>query len=190
LKNHNNIFYYRRAEVFNISQRNKISMESNDIYEILSVAYALGQNTILSHYESEVANTIEETKRIPIEMRDKGEITLSKKEISRHIGAIFMRRSAVNLNSDILDTPDIFWDQKSEMEIYYSTIRKFLEIDKRLGILDRRMRILKELYDVMNNEIKTQGMLRLEWIVVYLVVIEIFVSIFWKMLVKDILKLY
>jgi uncharacterized Rmd1/YagE family protein len=185
-----NIFYFRRGENFNISNRNRLSIESNDICEILSVAYALGQHTILNHYENEVSNTIEETKKIPIEMRDKGEITFSKKEISRNIGLIFMRRSAVNLNSDILDTPDIFWEQKSEMEVYYSTIRRYLEIDKRVEILDRRMKILKELYDVMNNQILTQGKFRLEWIVVYLIVIEIFVSIFWKMLVKDILKLY
>jgi uncharacterized Rmd1/YagE family protein len=185
-----NIFYFRRGENFNISNRNRLSIESNDIFEILSVAYALGQHTILNHYENEVSNTIEETKKIPIEMRDKGEITFSKKELSRNIGLIFMRRSAVNLNSDILDTPDIFWEQKSEMEVYYSTVRRYLEIDKRVEILDRRMKILKELYDVMNNQILTQGKFRLEWIVVYLIVIEIFVSIFWKMLVKDILKLY
>lgn len=190
LKNQNNFYYFTKGETFNISNRNKITIESNDLNEIMSIAYALGQNTILCHYELEVANTIEETKRIPIEMRDKGEITLSKKEISRNIGLIFMRRSAVNLNSDILDTPDIFWDQKSEFEQYYSIVRKFFEIDKRLEIMDKRMKILKELYDVMNNEIKTQGKFRLEWIVVYLIVIEIFVSIFWKMLVKDILKLY
>jgi uncharacterized Rmd1/YagE family protein len=185
-----NTFYYKKGEVFNITNKNRISIESNDINEILSIAYALGQHSILSHYENEVATTIEETKKIPIEMRDKGQINLSKKEISRNIGLIFMRRSAVNLNSDILDTPEIFWEQKSEMDVFYSTIRNYLQIDKRVGILDRRMKILKELYDVMNNEIKTQGKFRLEWIVVYLIVIEIFVSVFWKMLVKDILKLY
>jgi len=185
-----NTFYYRKGETFNISQRNKITVESNSKSEILSIVYGLAQHTILSHYESDVAVTIEETKSIPIEMRDKGRISLSKKEISRNIGLIFMRRSAVNLNSDILDTPDIFWEQKNESESFYSTTRKFLEIDKRVSVLDKRMKILKELYDVMNNEIKTQGKFRLEWIVVYLIVIEIFVSLFWKMLIKDILKLY
>jgi uncharacterized Rmd1/YagE family protein len=193
IKNSNtesHLFYSRRGETFSISNKNKIIIESNDPNEILSIAYALAQHTILAYYELEVASTIEETKRIPIEMRDLGEIKMSKKEISRNIGLIFMRRSAVNLNSDILDTPDLFWDYKSEMEVYYSSIRKYMEIDKRVNILDRRMKILKELYDVMNNEIKTQGKFRLEWIVVYLIVIEIFISIFWKMLVKDILKLY
>jgi uncharacterized Rmd1/YagE family protein len=184
------LFFSRRGETFSITNKNKIIIESNDPNEILSIAYALAQHTILAYYELEVASTIEETKRIPIEMRDLGEIKMSKKEISRNIGLIFMRRSAVNLNSDILDTPDLFWDYKSEMEAYYSSIRKYMEIDKRVSILDKRMKILKELYDVMNNEIKTQGKFRLEWIVVYLIVIEIFISIFWKMLVKDILKLY
>ena len=46
----------------------------------------------------------------------------AKKEISRNIGIIFMRRSEINLNSDILDTPDIFWNQKSEIEDYYKMI--------------------------------------------------------------------
>ena len=123
-------------------------------------------------------------------MRDKGEINLNKKEISRNIGIIFMRRSAINLNSDILDTPDIFWNQKTEVEEYYKIIRRFLDINKRVEILNKRMKILKELYDVMNNEIKTQGKFRLEWIVVYLIVIEIFVSLFWKILVKDIMRLF
>ncbi len=138
----------------------------------------------------DVHKVIDETKKIPIDMRDKGEINLNKKEISRNIGIIFMRRSAINLNSDILDTPDIFWNQKTEVEEYYKIIRRFLDINKRVEILNKRMKILKELYDVMNNEIKTQGKFRLEWIVVYLIVIEIFVSLFWKILVKDIMRLF
>jgi uncharacterized Rmd1/YagE family protein len=187
-----NVFFYIKGETFSMSQKNKIVIESSDLDERLSITYALAQETILNHYENEVSNAIEETKKIPIEMRDKGEIKLTKQEISRNIGLIFMRRSAVNLNSDILDTPDIFWEKshRDESELYYIYIRKFLDIEKRVEILNKRMKILKELYDVLNNEVKTQGKFRLEWIVVYLIVIEIFVSLFWKILVKDILKLF
>jgi uncharacterized Rmd1/YagE family protein len=173
-----------------LQSKNRITIESNDISERLTVAFAIAQDTILRHYEMDVHKVIDETKKIPIDMRDKGEINLNKKEISRNIGIIFMRRSAINLNSDILDTPDIFWNQKTEVEEYYKIIRRFLDINKRVEILNKRMKILKELYDVMNNEIKTQGKFRLEWIVVYLIVIEIFVSLFWKILVKDIMRLF
>ncbi len=185
-----NIFHFKKGEIFGISSKNRITIESNDISERLTVAFAIAQETILRHYEMDVHKVIDETKRIPIDMRDKGEINLNKKEISRNIGIIFMRRSAINLNSDILDTPDIFWNQKTELEEFYKIIRRFLDINKRVEILNKRMKILKELYDVMNNEIKTQGKFRLEWIVVYLIVIEIFVSLFWKILVKDIMRLF
>jgi uncharacterized Rmd1/YagE family protein len=182
-------YHYLKAENFSIA-RGRINIESNDLTEKLAISYALAQETTLKHYEDDVAETIEETKKIPIDMREKGEISLSKKEISRNIGLIFMQRSAINLNTDILDTPSIFWQGSDELETVYKTIRKFFNINKRIEILNKRLTLLEELYDVTNNEIKGQRMFRLEWIVVYLIVIEIFISLFWKMLVKDILKLY
>jgi uncharacterized Rmd1/YagE family protein len=180
-------FYYNKGENFEIINRNKITIESSKLAEKLSISYALSQEAILSHYENEVDDTIEETKHIPIALKDKGEINLDTKEISRYIGMIFNKRSAVNLNSGVLDTPDI---QDSELEGVYLTVRFHLEINKRIDILNKRMKLLKELYDVLNSEIKTQGKFRLEWIVVYLIVIEIFIALFWKILVKDILKLF
>jgi uncharacterized Rmd1/YagE family protein len=181
------VFYYNKGENFEIINRNKITIESSKLAEKLSMSYALSQEAILSHYEDEVEDTIEETKHIPIALKDKGEINMDTKEISRYIGMIFNKRSAVNLNSGVLDTPDI---QDSELEGIYLTIRFHLEINKRIEILNKRMKLLKELYDVLNSEIKTQGKFRLEWIVVYLIVIEIFIALFWKILVKDILKLF
>jgi uncharacterized Rmd1/YagE family protein len=184
------VFYYRKGENFHFTERNKIIIESNNVTEKLAISYGLGQDTILNHFESEVDDTIEETKKIPIELRDHGTISLSNKEISRNIGLIFMRRSAVNLNRGVLDDPDIFREQGDEVENYYNTVRRNLEINKRLEILDKRMMILKELYEVLNSDIKSEGMFRLEWIVVYLIIIEIFISLFWKVLVKDLLKLF
>jgi uncharacterized Rmd1/YagE family protein len=184
------LFLYRRGENFHLKGRNRIIIESNSVIEKLAISYALSQDTILSHYENEVFDTIEETKRIPIELRDHGTITLSNKEISRNIGLIFMKRSAVNLNRGVLDNPDIFREEGDEIENYYTSVRQQLEIDKRIEILDKRLMLLKELYDVLNSDVQTEGKFRLEWIVVYLILIEIFISLFWKILVKDLLKLF
>ena len=45
----------------------------------------------------------------------------------------------------------------SLLENIYIQTRSYLEINKRIEILNRRMKLLKELYDVLNCEIKTQG---------------------------------
>ena len=79
-------------------------------YSMGQVIFYLKQSSILRFYESQVDITIENTKNIPLEMRDNGIINLSIKEISKKVGLIFLNRSQVNLHSDILDTPDLFWD--------------------------------------------------------------------------------
>ena len=88
-------------------------------------------------------------------MRDKGMINLSVNEISKKVGIIFLKRSQVNLQSDILDTPDLFWEF-DDIEANYNRLREHLEMCRRIEILNKRMQILKDLYDVLNNEIKTK----------------------------------
>ena len=158
-------------------------------YSMGQVIFYLKQSSILRFYESQVDITIENTKNIPLEMRDNGIINLSIKEISKKVGLIFLNRSQVNLYSDILDTPDLFWDY-DDIEGYYNKMRNLLDINRRIEILNKRMIILKDLYDVLNNEITTQNKLGLVWIVVYLIVVEIFISLFWKILVKDLIGLF
>jgi len=122
-------------------------------------------------------------------MRDKGIINLSINEISKMVGLIFLKRSEVNLQSDILDTPDLFWEF-DDIETNYKRLKLHLDLARRIEILNKRMKILKDLYDVLNNEIKTQNKFSLVWIVVYLIVVEIFISLFWKILVKDLIGLF
>ena len=44
-------------------------------------------------------------------------------------------RAYVNLHSDMLDTPDCFWDQ-DDYEHAYTRMRKYLDIEKRLNVLN------------------------------------------------------
>jgi len=85
-------------------------------------------------------------------MRDKGIINLSIHEISKMVGLIFLKRSEVNLQSDILDTPDLFWEF-DDIETNYKRLKLHLDLARRIEILNKRMKILKDLYDVLNNEI-------------------------------------
>ena len=96
-----------------------------------------------------------------------GSISLSKIEICKNIGSIFVKRSSVNLHSDMLDTPEIFWEYE-EWDPIYKKIRKYLDIDKRLDVLNKRLDILRELYDMLNNEVKNMNQYYLEKIIIVL----------------------
>jgi len=87
----------------------------------------------------------------------------------------------------MLDTPEIFWEHE-EWEPTYKKIRKYLDIDKRLEVLNKRLDILRELYDMLNNEVKNMNQYYLELIIIVLIVVEVFIEIIWKIIVKDIFR--
>ena len=99
-----------------------------------------------------------------------------------------MHRS-VNLESDILDAPEFFWDN-ADLESLYAMARKACDLHKRTDILNKRLDVLKELFEMLSNELNNQHSSNLEWIVIGLIVIEVILEIGWNIIVKDILGLY
>ena len=81
-----------------------------DIRNRLAISYALATSVKLGSFEAGIEKTIEDSRCIPEELSTKGHISLSKQEVSRKIGELYMQKSSVNLMYDILDAPDFFWD--------------------------------------------------------------------------------
>lgn len=50
----------------------------------------------------------------------------------------------MNLNSDMLDEPDFFWEDDEFQPLYKKTMR-YLDVDKRVEVLNTRLDILREL---------------------------------------------
>lgn len=164
-----------------------IYISTKDIFEKLSYAYALGQSVKLSYFERVVDDTIEKTKDIPENLARTGKIHLKKNDISKKIGELFVNRFYINMNTDILDTPEIFWDHDDFTDTY-EYFRKYLDISKRVEILNHRLDIIKDLYDMLQNELTIQHGYKLEWIVIYLICVEVIIDIVWTIIIKGVFK--
>lgn len=86
-----------------------IQLETTNIFEKLAYSYALGQSVKLDAFEDEVAETINDTQDIPVHLASDGSIGMSNKAVTVKMGELFVQRCNVNLHSDILGTPDVFW---------------------------------------------------------------------------------
>ena len=64
----------------------------------------------LERFENGVDELIDKTTHIPSVLESDGTTKLSGKELTMQIGKLFVQRCYVNLQSDFLDTPDVFWD--------------------------------------------------------------------------------
>jgi uncharacterized Rmd1/YagE family protein len=163
-------------------EEDEIVLENDDVLLKLSMAHGLSQSVKLDVFENSIATTIESTRYLPAELAEKGKISLSQKKISQKIGALFAERNSVNLHSDILDTPEFFW-RRPRYEPYYHMASQYMDIITRLDILNRRLDVIHELYDILSNELKHSHSSRLEWVIILLIVTEVIMHI-----IKDFLK--
>ncbi|TMW66021.1 hypothetical protein Poli38472_003786 [Pythium oligandrum] len=177
--------YGESSHIFNDS----ITLESNRASEKLAISFAMAQSAKLDVFEERVEETIQKTKHIPQNLATTGSIQYSQSDISKLIGQLFIVRNDVNLNSDMLDEPEFFWED-DEYQPLYKKMTKYLDVDNRVQILNTRLDILRELLDVLNQQLAHRHGTKLEWIVIWLIVAEVLVDVVWNMLIKDILGFF
>lgn len=150
--------------------------ESTSIMQRLSVSYAIAQSSVVSIFEERIDRKVDEYKFIPDTLAKVGKINLSIRRVGMMIGDIFVIRHDLNLHSDILDVPDFFWEE----DRYYSDYRiiaKYLEMETRVEVLNTRLDMMKELLDMIQQQMQNEHARKLEWIVIWLIVVEVFLEV-------------
>lgn len=142
----------------------------------LAVSYGLSQALKLTAFEERIDATIAMTKNIPEELARRGKISLARKEISKRIGELFIERTSVNLHSDILDAPVFIWDHPEYENLYTMTIND-LEVHARTAVLNGRLDIVKELFEMMRDELNNRHSTMLEFTIVILIMLEVFLTL-------------
>ncbi len=140
-----------------------------------AVSHGIAQSVKLIIFEESIQKTFDKTKRLPEELAEKGNISLSRKEISQKMGEIFIERNYINLHTEVLDTPEFFWEHP-ESEPLYRRTAQYLDVGKRVEALNRRLNVVHELFEILRNELNHQYSSRLEWTIIILIVIEVILS--------------
>lgn len=162
--------------------KDDIMLPSEDVVTKLAFSHGLAQSVKLEIFEKKMAMRIESMSTIPYSLASKGRIPLSRKHLTQMMGELILERNAINLYSDILDTPDFFWEY-SELEPLYRMIAKDLDITVRVMVLNKRLDIIKDLVQVLSQEVNSRYFLVAEWAIGIWAVFEVTMSI-----LKDILK--
>lgn len=157
-------------------EEDEIMLHNKNILTKLAISHGIAQSIKLITFEELIQKTIDLTKHIPLELARKGKIPLSRKEISKKMGELFTERNFINLHADMLDTPEFFWDYP-ELEPFYRKSAHYLDVSKRVDILNKRLGIVHELLEILSGELNHQHSSRLEWTIIILIVIEVFLVI-------------
>jgi uncharacterized Rmd1/YagE family protein len=154
-----------------------IVLDSDSVQLKLALSYGLAQSIKLEAHEEAIQKTIKKNAELSEELADYGKISLSRRDISKRMGEIFLARSDVNLDSDFLDMPEYFW-QNPNLEPYYAMTEQFLDIQKRVNALNQKLDVLHELIGVLTSHLEHRHSSILEWTIIILIFVEILLNIF------------
>lgn len=130
----------------------------------VAVSHALAQSTLLSYYETLSARILSnpEIRSIPKRMATEGGLKLRRVEAlkmtgefpsannrdyshaHRIQGKLFKLRRDVNLMSNVLDIPELFWSEAS-LKGLYDAVREYMEIGPRVHVLNEKLAVVGDL---------------------------------------------
>ncbi|KAK3114369.1 Sad1-interacting factor 3 [Teratosphaeriaceae sp. CCFEE 6253] len=153
-----------------------ITLRTSDHMIKLAMSYAIAQSTKLSFFEERMQRTMSEAQYVPRRLALEGRLGMSRREVVSLVGRLFEGRVDVNLSSNMLDTPNFFWDSEPTLHPLYAAVREYLEIRPRIQVLNERCRVFLDLAEILSDSIADVKMTRITWIIIVLIVLSIAVT--------------
>ncbi|KAL7493034.1 hypothetical protein ACHAWT_002344 [Skeletonema menzelii] len=157
--------------------RDVVQLQTRDASEKLAVSFAVAKSANLSIYEAKLEKAIERNSHIPEHMASAGELHMTRKQVNVEIGRLFLLNNAINLETNLLDVPEDFWED-DRFEPEYKQSMKYLDCDNRIAIIDKRLAVLKDLHSILMDAAHNVHASVLEWIIIILIVVEILIEVF------------
>ncbi|KAF2435943.1 YagE family protein-like protein [Tothia fuscella] len=161
-----------RPRIFN----DMITLRSGDHMIKLAMSHAISQSTKLSFFEERMERTMHEAQYVPRRLALTGRLGMKREEVVKILGRLFMSRVDVNLSSNVLDTPNFFWESEPTLHPLYSAVREYLEIKPRIQVLNERCRVFLDLAEILSDSIADKKMTKITWIIIFLILLSILVT--------------
>jgi uncharacterized Rmd1/YagE family protein len=157
-------------------QYDHIELQADNEKLLLALSHAMAQSIKLAAFENQAQETIKATQHLPQALAQYGKIKLGAKTMAKIRGQLFLTKSNIVLHYDLLDTPEFFWEYP-EYQNMYSMAANYLEIKQRTEVLSQKLETIRELLEMLADEQKHRHSSILEWIIIWLIIVEIILSL-------------
>jgi len=144
---------------------------------LLVIADALGKNVALSRDEREVSKVIEVIEPFAATLARTGRSPSNRREILRTIGQSLLVHHRMSGRVEIEEKPDILWDHP-EFDRLHARLADEYELKERAIGLSRKLTVIDETTRALTDIIDTERSVRLEFIIMLLIVVEVLVTFY------------
>lgn len=141
----------------------------------------ISQSAALFHYQNLSDGLLAQTKKYTTELELNGQVSLKRKKLMQFIGAALNLKNKIAEHLYIFDTPNLAWDDKNINKVD-QLLNEDLEIKYRYNAIKEQLNIVKENLDHFKDLNLHQHSSNLEWIIIILILFEVFHVIIEKLI--------
>jgi len=146
--------------------------EENFVLAKYTFSDAIAASVKLGVWEATLEQIIDSIEHISEDLKKNANVKMTRDEVLQKTGEILALRHLINLSSDLLDTPDFYWDREGMESLYLATC-SHLAVSKRTKIVNEKLSHCLEVMDLISTHLSTEHGSRLEIIIIILIAIEI-----------------
>lgn len=154
-----------------------IALAAATVERMQIVATVLAKSVVLGFYERGLASAFDRIEPLAASLKRHGMIGAPGRELLREIGdALLMHHKTVG-RVELAEKPDLLWDHP-ELERLYARLQDEYELTERARAVARKLDLISHTATVALDVLQTQRLLRVEWYIVILIVIEILLTLY------------
>jgi uncharacterized Rmd1/YagE family protein len=144
---------------------------------LLVIADALAKSVALARDERRVNAVFDTVEPFATDLASKGRPPWRRKEMLELIGQTLLVRHRVSGRVAVDDKPDVLWD-RPDLERLYARLEDEYELEARGRTINAKIDVLGETARALIDLIDVDRSVRLEWIIIVLIAMEIALSTF------------
>lgn len=164
---------YMQGEIMVIQGDN----DGKKLLDMAAFAIGLSRSTRLSILENALENHIQLTRQNSISLSKGHSINTNEHDVLKLTGRLFLLRGKLNLYSELIETPDVYWTEPT-LEKIYQSISRAMDVPSRISILNRKLDYATDEQRALLSVLNEKKSTRLEWIIIILIMVSVIFETF------------
>jgi required for meiotic nuclear division protein 1 len=138
---------------------------------------ALAKAALLSFYERRAAADFDRIEPLARDLADDGKFSVDTRTLLKAVGNMLLSEHQLTGRAEVMDKPELLWENPA-LEGLYARLEGEFELRDRAIALERKLGTLSKTAEILVETVRHKSSHRVEWYIVALIVIEIFLSLY------------
>ena len=155
----------------------EILLHEATVESLQVTADVLAKSVVLAYYEASLAAVFDAVEPFALGLKKGGRTAPRDRDLLRYIGDTLLTQHKMVGRVEVGEKPDVLWDLPGPNRLF-SRLADEYELQERKLALDRKLDLISHTVETLVDLLQNKRALRVEWYIVLLIVIEIFLTLY------------